>query len=482
MRRVRYAPVILLAILAGCQSLAVPRAPKATDQQPPVLVPPLVIEELPATARQESAPQSAAQSSPPQVAAESLSLLDAAALALAQNPDLIAARHAEGVSLGALGVAETYPFNPSVQIQVTPDPQLQDGTIGSTAHYVLLMQTLQLAHQRQHRQAAAQSILNGTRWNIVQVELQTVAQTERLFFLALYQRGQRDILRENANLSREVLGISEKQLAAGALSKSDVAIARLDEAAARRRAELAEANYQTALLDLRRQLGYPIEAPLELRGSLADLQFSSAAAAAAQNQPGHDEWAFGDGAQLAGQLAANRPDVLAAQSDFDAARSNLNLAHANRVPDLQIGPYYQRTDGGATLWGFRAQTDLPLLNSGQPLVRQRAAEVNQRQAAWQQLFARGSLEAQGAIDRYERARRLVATQSGSSELPEELSKLEAQFQAGEIDILRIVTARTSLLAAQQSQLDLLNELAQSAAALTASTGLPPELIVQIQQK
>ena len=105
MRRVRSAPVILLAILAGCQSLRVPRAPDATEQQPALLAAPLVIEELPPAERKEAAPPSDAQPSPPRAAAEPLSLLDAAALALAQNPDLIAARQAEGVSLGALGVA-----------------------------------------------------------------------------------------------------------------------------------------------------------------------------------------------------------------------------------------------------------------------------------------------------------------------------------------------------------------------------------------
>ena len=56
--------------------------------------------------------------------------LDAAAITLGQNPDLIAARQAEGVSQGALGVAETYPFNPWVQVQLTPSPQLRDGLTG----------------------------------------------------------------------------------------------------------------------------------------------------------------------------------------------------------------------------------------------------------------------------------------------------------------------------------------------------------------
>ena len=43
---------------------------------------------------------------------------------LAQNPDLIALRQAEGVGTAALGVAQTYPFNPFVQrCQATPYPE-----------------------------------------------------------------------------------------------------------------------------------------------------------------------------------------------------------------------------------------------------------------------------------------------------------------------------------------------------------------------
>ena len=187
-------------LMAGCQTLRPPRAEETASKaahasyfdpapKPPTDSLPASVEELPATESQETVSLGTPQPSLPLAAAEPLTLLDAAALTLGQNPDLIAARQAEGVSQGALGVAETYPFNPWVQIQLTPSPQLRDGNTGVAAHYVLLMQTLQLAHQRQHREAAAHSVLNGTRLNIVQADLQAVAQTEPLHFLALYRPG-----------------------------------------------------------------------------------------------------------------------------------------------------------------------------------------------------------------------------------------------------------------------------------------------------
>ena len=103
-------------------------------------------------------------------------------------------------------------------------------------------------------------------------------------------------------------------------------------------------------------------------------------------------------------MAASRPDVLAARADTDTARANSNFANASRIPDLQIGPYYQRDDFGTAYLGFRAQTDIPVINNGMPLVRQRQAEFFQRATIAQQLAARANLEAQAAADRYERAR------------------------------------------------------------------------------
>ncbi|HWA97616.1 MAG TPA: TolC family protein, partial [Pirellulales bacterium] len=169
-------------------------------------------------------------------------------------------------------------------------------------------------------------------------------------------------------------------------------------------------------------------------------------------------------------------------ADLAAARANTQLANASRVPDIQIGPYYQRTESGTTYWGFRMHNDIPIINNGVPLLRQRQQELRQRQVQWEQLFARARIEAQVAIDRYQRARRLVEASpaAAANDLPEALRGLEAQFRASEVDVLRVFTARTSLIQLRRAYLDLLNELAQSAAGVTAATAVPPEALVQLR--
>lgn len=413
-----------------------------------------------------------------------LSLDQAIETGLAQNPDLVALRQTEGVSAAALGVAETYPFNPFVQVQATPIQHLNPGlSAATTFHYVLLMQTIQLAHQQSFREEGACAALNSVRWNVHQAELVNLAQTERLYFTAVYQRGIRNLTKLNADSNKQMLRVLERQLEAGQANAADVAIVRLDSRSTHQQAQLAEANYRTAVLDLQRQLNLPPGAAIEPAGDLlrwrwlpADDEhlaaFQAAAAAGARGEEGIDR------GNIVASMAACRPDVLAARSDLDVANANRKLACASRTPDMQIGPYYQATVDG-TFWGLRAQMDMPVINSGKPLVRQRDAELQQRTTAWQQLQTRAQLEAEAAIDRYERVRRLVAeSEAGLKEsLPAELQRLEEQFKAGEVDVLRVFQARTSLIQNRRANLDLLNELAQAAAAVTAATGLPPQALI-----
>ena len=114
------------------------------------------------------------------------------------------------------------------------------------------------------------------------------------------------------------------------------------------------------------------------------------------------------------------------------------------------------------------------------MVRQRNAEMRQQRITHEQLQARAKLEALSAIDRYERARRLVEESGAEApfDVPVELKKLEEQFLAGEVDAMVIFNARTSLIRLEQANLDMLNEVAQAAAVVTLAAGLPPDALVQ----
>jgi len=411
-----------------------------------------------------------------------LSLEQAVDASLAQNPDLVALRGTEPVSRAALGVARAYPFNPFVQLQATPFEHAPSAVVGANPglyNYVLLMHTMELAHQSRYRERAGVSDLQRVRWTVRQAELLNMAQTERLFFTALYQRGLRDLARALADSNAELASTLTRQLEKGQASAADVAVAKLDRQSTERQVYLADANYQTALLDLRRQLNLPSGMDFAPVGDLTAWRWLPATGRNPVSAPVGVGPARAAPSETIAEFAAARPDVMAARADLATARANAGLANAARVPNLQIGPYYQRDDFGTTYYGFRSQFDVPVANNGRPLLRQREAELSQRQLTLRQIERRARLEAEAAIERYERARQLVEqiAGDGGNDVPDELRRLEELFHEREIEVQRIVLARNSMFLVRRAQLDALNEVAQAAAAVTAATGLPPTALV-----
>ncbi len=146
---------------------------------------------------------------------ERFQLLETVSLALAQNPDLVALRQTERVGAATYGVASTYPFNPFVQVQATPYQDIPGAGSGTTSHYVLLMQRIQLAHQQQHREDAALSSLNSIRWNVHQAELQAASLTAQLYFTVLYQRGLLEVAQASQSNNQQLLEAINKRFEGG---------------------------------------------------------------------------------------------------------------------------------------------------------------------------------------------------------------------------------------------------------------------------
>ena len=409
----------------------------------------------------------------------SLTLDDAIAVALDRNPNLVALRASEPVARSVYRVAETYPWNPYVQLEVLPYARGADGDKGAVTNYVLLMQTLELAHQKSYREAGAAAALTQVRWNVVQAELASAAQAERLFFTALYQRDLRDLQRETAALNDQLQGIVERQFEAALATGPEVAMAQSVARRSRKQAELADTAYHVALQALRRQVNLVGQQQIELTGSLEQFDWIPVSATG-----GGDLGKFATcepTTSTAAALARVRPDVLAAAAGVSAARAGANLARANRIPNLQAGPFYERDDAGTVFAGFRTQTDLPIWNTGKPLVAQRDAELRQQMTTCDQLRLRAIVEAETAIERYESALAMVAAAATNTpDTQDELQRVVDQYQAGQGTILNVLATQTSLLQERRAQLDMLNEIAQAAADVTMFAGVPPARLITLK--
>jgi outer membrane protein, heavy metal efflux system len=406
-----------------------------------------------------------------------LTLDEAIAVSLDRNPTLITLRAAEPVAHAVYHVAETYPWNPFVQLQVLPYAHDRFGERLAVNNYVYLIQTLELAHQQRHREDSAAAAWRQVRWNIVQAELTNVAQTERLYFTALYQRELRDLAVRTASLNEELLGIVERRFTAALATAADRTNSQVAARQSRKQAALAEMNFQTSVLALRRQLNVSDDAPLALVGRLEDFAWLSVADRG-RSSPGEGSMIkIPD--ELVAEWALERPDVLAAGAGVSTAQANANLARANRIPNTGIGPFYERDEAGTVFAGLRSQLNVPVWDTGRPLVEQREAELRQQLTTLRQLRARAKVEAKTAVERYELARRLTPREGDvfARTVPEDLRRIKELFEAGQADILTVYATQNSLLQEQRTHLDSLNELAQAAADVTLNAGLPPARLV-----
>lgn len=446
------------------------RMPSAAGWRPTEAAPSTEPESSPSSSRIVPASyvpgDGAAVTAEPEPAPIPLTLQSAIETGLRRNPDLIALRSGEAVAHAAVHVASTYPFNPQWQTQVMPYAREPNGDFDPATQSYALVQTFELAHQRRYRVGAALANQSQVQGTIRQAELLNVAQTERLFFTALYRRALRDLNQSLADLNEQLVGVVERRMQAGRANAADVALARLQAQSARRQQRLAEADYQSAVTNLSNHLNLDADVTIRLIGELPRWQW----------RPVEDVPSVPTALR---QLVADRPDVVAARAAAAKAQQTLALADAMRRPNVQLGPLYQRDNGAVQYWGIQAQVDLPVVDSGRPLVRQRLAELRQQQITASQTEDKAVLQARAALERYERARRLVkqSRDRSATDVSEALKLFEDQFQAGQIDLLQVFAARTTVLQSRQSFLDLLNELAQAAADVTAAIGLPAEQLV-----
>jgi cobalt-zinc-cadmium efflux system outer membrane protein len=413
-----------------------------------------------------------------------LTLEEAIETALRANPSLVALRQEEPVSRAALRVARSYPYDPSVQVTVLPESRFEGGETGSVVNSVQIMQTVELADQPRYRWQAGRAQWNRTRWDIRRAELRSVAETERRFFAVLYRRKLHDLTRALADLNEKLLGVLRRRYDAGRATAADVALAEMEARSSRQQAELAETALQSAQLDLQAYLGLDPNLSCTVAGDIEDWSWRPAGEALAASTPSREPDSRSGripADEVIDLLGAGRPDVQAARADLQAAVAEFKLASASRVPNLDLGPVYERDEDKTVFWGVAAQTAVPIFGSKRTLAGKRGTEIRQKQVALQQLRRQASIEIGAALSQYERARRLAERfhADGDQELARQVQSVEDLFEAGQADLLRVYAARGQALQVRRDRVEALDTLARAAGDLIEASGIPPELLTSL---
>lgn len=393
--------------------------------------------------------------------------------AITSNPDLVALRQGNEASAEAVEVARRFPttLNPTLWIDVrplvyarVPPERLDDGTTRG-AHLnqkdaflnLSIRQPIELGNQTTHRYHIARAAYSQQQWNVVQAEMTALVQTYRFFQTAAYRREKLRVAGEVAAFNDKMVAGLPQRLTASQIQAGDVALAEVEAETARQMVEAARQDYAIALADLQNQLGVPEAASVEplgefvLPGVIPEIEDR----------------------ELVSLALRNRPDIHAARAVVQGAQAAICLAKGDRIPTPVLGPVYQRNEVGTQFFGLTYITTIPVLNNGQPLVRQREAEHRRAAVVAQQLEQRVAAQVKAAVAKWNGAARLVRLTGGVPDaMRSRITTLEDLFNNQQTDLTRLQQARLRLIQVENARLDALWQATQAQADLLAAVGTP----------
>jgi cobalt-zinc-cadmium efflux system outer membrane protein len=441
-------------------------------------------EEIPTEAngkRGDAKPKNAEDLPAPGLIAPSrtLSFQDAIEIALLQNPDAVTARAGNAANDAGRRASAVYPWNPTVQLQVDPYARDRDGSLLATKNNVQVTQTLELAHQPRYRRQAADATWSQQRATIAQTEWTALTTAMRAYFDSVYKKGLADLANTTATQQIKMSEIVDRRVTAGLSTPTERLTASVAARQSQKQAALASADFRVAMNTLRVALNLSCEDQVELDNNLDRYEWASIDGGLSETACGDCECGPDDCPTAGHPLISSRPDVVAARFAVSSAQANLDLARANRLPNVATGPSYERDESGTLFFGVAAQMDLPVWNTGSPLVRQRSAELQQQLITWKQTRARAAAQIQAAFNRYKNARAMwEADATKTSEADSELTSAADSFQQGQATIIEVLSIQASILQERKSHLDIFNEVSQAAVDVIVATAINPTCVVQ----
>jgi outer membrane protein TolC len=158
-------------------------------------------------------------------------------------------------------------------------------------------------------------------------------------------------------------------------------------------------------------------------------------------------------------MVDRRPDLRAAQEEYEQSQQALRLAYIQRIPWFRFGPSYER-DGGAgegsiNKLGVGVGIDIPLanLNRGE-LLRLEAARDKLREAFVARVHAARAEVAQAlrALRAQERLVRLFEDVIRPA-LDESAQLTDAALELGDVNVLQFVTAQSKVLKGRREAIE-----------------------------
>lgn len=398
-----------------------------------------------------------------------LSLAEAAALALSDNPGLAALR----------ARAEAAAAVPA-QAEVLPDPRLLLNAVnlpidtfsftqeGMTQLQLGVVQALPFPGKLALRARAAEYESAAAFDEVGELRLQLERDVRSVWWNLYYLDRALDILARNRQLLRQLVEVAQTKYRVGQGLQQDVLLAQLELSQLQdqeivllgaRRGEEARLN---ALLD--RPANQAVRLPVNVPLGMAELP---------------------DEAVLQAQALRQRPLLAARKNVIEAARARLDLARKDRSPDFSLGANYglragENPDGSsrADFLSVMFSMTMPIFTSRRQdaAIEQRGSQLQQQHYSLDQARLRVSREVSRALADY-RAAREQATLLDTGILPQArqtVASMLAAYQVDKVDFLNLVRSQVTLFNYETRYWHVVSRANQAQAALQAAVGRPSD--------
>jgi len=382
--------------------------------------------------------------------AAALTLHQAIEMALARDPQLAALEKERQAAEFARDASRAFlAQNPVLSVEAGP----QFGENQAFAAYIVaLEQPLELGGQGGARRAATDAAVERT---TVQIALRrrTLASAVREQYAQAVGAAERERLAgADADFATRAAEVADARLAEGKLSRLARNAALVEQARALRSRAAASVESAQARAQLRSTISLPVDAPMEVEGTLAEMARRTAAPMPERVQ---------------------RLELQEAQLQRDESAARANLADAAATPTLDVSASFERESGSDRLSAI-VSIPLPLFDRNAAERATARTELARSQAQLVATERAVVADIAAARTRLDAARAAVdAFQEGALQALEENVALATEaFRAGEIGATEFIPLRREALEGRLAWLQALEELALAQIAWERAVGAP----------
>lgn len=379
-----------------------------------------------------------------------LDIDDIAIIAVANNPDLKAARTKIGVAEAQAFAAGILP-NPQVNLErgfLIGGPGTMASVLAGTSLDVLALLTL--SARKDAAEASAASVNLSVLWQ----EWQVISRARLLFVDAVAYRRQRRIILQTVELLRDRYKVTSE-----AMQRGDQTIPTVSsDLVALNAAEAQLYDIDQLILknkhDLNALLGLVPEASVQLADSIRLPEID-----ARKIRPQLNE------------LASRRPDLLALRAGYEAQEEKVRQAIIEQFPKLSVGTNYARDTSGIATQSAAISFSLPLFDRNQGNIAIQQTTREQLREEYQSRLDAAYIEAARILSELRLTEEQYRASSDSlTRLRDAVRTAEPAFQSGNLDERTFVDLRLSLLSREIATAKLAQSIQQQRIALQTLLG------------